>query len=359
MKTFVLTEDQEMLQGLARDLAQSEIAPRSESIDHEALPPAEGMFILAEAGLLACAMPESYGGAELNHWSQVSAIEEVAKDCASTAWAVAASAEVSECLLVCGTEAQRTQTIPELVSGAFAVADGGNGIRAEKIADGHILNGIKKNVPFVGVCSWYLISAAEGETIHWFLLKGEMPGLSTGLSPKRLGMKGCAMGELVLENCKATADMLVPGDVSSMLAGTQMLHMAAIAAGIAQGALNEAIKYVNQRVQFGKNIAQFENTQHVMAELLAKTEAARALVWDAAYVKDSGVDYAYVAAVSKLVASDTACVVTRKCVQFMGGYGYSREYPVERKMRDAKMTELCGGTSEAQKNLIARRVVIQ
>lgn len=367
MKTFVLTEDQTMIRDLARDLAKAEIMPRSEEVDHAPCCPVEGMAALAEAGLIVCTAPEELGGAGLDAWSQLSVIEETAKECASTAWAVANTVEVAECVLKHGTAAQKEQTVPGLIGGGFAAAAGSDAVpgapltitaNARKTEDGYVLNGVKKDVPNIGNCDWYLVAAQDGEALRWFLVSKETAGLRMGEKVSRLGMKGCAMGDLFLENCYVSANMLVEGDVLSTLRAAQTLDMAAIAAGVAQGAMNEAIQYVNQRVQFGKTIAQFQNTQQVMAELLAKIEAARALVWDAAYVKNSGEDYTYAAALAKLAATDIACAATRKCVQFMGGYGYSREYPVERKMRDAKMTELLCGASSVQRALIAQAAVL-
>lgn len=368
MKTFVLTEDQVMIRDLAADLAKAEIMPRSEKVDHTGSCPTEGVAALAEAGLIACMAPEELGGAGLDHWSQISVIEEAAKECASTAWVVANTVEVAECLLKHGTDAQKEQVVPQLVAGGLAVAAGSDAVAgapvvvaatAEKTEAGYVLNGVKKYVPNAGNCAWYLIAAKEGEADRWFLVAGDNAGLTAQAGISQLGMKGCPMGELVLTNCVVEADMLVEGNVMATQSAAQSLNMAAIAAGVAQGAAAEAIKYVNQRVQFGKTIAQFQNTQHVLAQMLAQIEAARALVWDAAHVKDSGEDYAPVAALAKLMASDVAAVTTRKCVQFMGGYGYSREYPVERKMRDAKMTELLCGASNLQQDIVAKAAVVQ
>lgn len=368
MKTFVLTEDQETIVDLATSLAEAEIRPRSEAVDHEACCPAEGVAVLAKAGLVACMIPEELGGAGLGHWSQSVVLEIVAKECACTAWTIANIVEVAECLCKHGTDIQKEQILAELPSGALACVAGSDApcgapvkytLTAQKTDAGYVLNGVKKNVPNTGSCKWYLV-AAEGECGPvWVTVNGAAAGLTTERRESRLGMRGCGFGEMVFENCEVASDMVLSGDVAATLSAAQALNMAAIAEGIAQGAIREAVQYINQRVQFGKTIAQFENTQHVMAELIAKTEAARALVWQAAQVKDTGADCAYAAALAKLVSTDIASVVTRKCVQFMGGYGYSREYPVERKMRDAKMTELLGGASVMQKDLVAKKSVVQ
>lgn len=361
MNTFVLTEDQEMLRDLAQKLAREEIRLRSEQVDHAEECPKEGLQVLAETGLQVCFAPEEYGGAGLDNWSQISVIEEVAKECASTAWAAAQAAEVAECLLRCGTEAQKSKVVPELAAGGIAVAvdQAYSTVRAEQTDAGYTLNGSALHIPLVQDSGSFLLPAALGEETVWFLLADGAPGVQAEPGAGMLGMKGCRMGTLTLDNCRVAAEDAVPGKVQPVLDAARTLNMAAIASGIAQGALEEAISYVNQRVQFGRSIAQFDYTQQLAAELLAKAEAARALVWSAANVKDSGADYAYAAAAAKVFAADAASTIGRKCVQFMGGYGYSREYPIERKMRDAKMTELLAGSSAVQKSLMARAAVIR
>lgn len=368
MQIFVLTEDQAMLRDLARDLVQGEVRPRSEAVDHEPSSPKAGIDALREGGLVGCMVPEEYGGAGLDAWSQTVVLEETAKECGSTAWALANLVEVAEGILRHGTPEQKRELLPMLLEGGMAAVAGSDAVpgapfrtnvRAEKTGEGYQLSGRKENVPLAGACELYLVAAQEGDTLRWFLLRGDQPGLRAEAGTPRLGMKGCSVGALELDGCQVSTEMELTGDVLSTLDSAQALDMAAIASGISQGALKEAITYVNQRVQFGKTIAQFENTQQVMAELLAKAEAARALVWEAARVKDAGGEYRYAADLAKVMAADTASLVTRKCVQFMGGYGYSREYPVERKMRDAKMTELYGGASEERKAEIAELAVVE
>lgn len=363
MKTFVLTADQEMLLGLAHDLAEAEIRPRSEAVDHECKFPAEGIKILAEAGLVGCTAPEAYGGAALDAWCQIAVIGEVAKECASTAWALAMTAEAVECVTQFGTDAQKDSILPLLLSGGCAAVAGSDNVpggpevltaSAVKTDDGYVLHGVKKNVFGAGCCDWYLIKAQAEDAAKWFLVSASSLTVRSG--EEKLGFKGCPTGELVLDGSRAEE---LCGAVDDMVKAAQTLDMAAIAAGVAQGALREAIQYVNQRVQFKKRISEFENTQQVMSELLAKTEACRALVWNAAQVKSAGEMYGYAAALAKIAAADNASIVTRKCVQFMGGYGYSREYPVERKMRDAKMCEMCAGSTELQKTLAAQTAVVE
>lgn len=366
MRTYVLTEDQDMVKGLARELTDAEIRPRSEEIDHEGRYAEEAVAVMAEAGMIGCAVPEEMGGAGLDHLSQTIAIEETAKACASTAWTIASSVEVIEMLVKYGNEKQQ-EVIPEIMGGSLAAAAGSDAVygaperislKAEKTADGYVLNGCKKNVQNAADCAWFLAAAEEENEKVWFLIDRNTAGLSIETGPARLGMKGCAVADVCFSTCEVPEDCKIAGDLTAELAAAQSLYMAAIASGIAQGAAEEAVTYINQRVQFKKTIAQFENTQQVMAEILAKNEAARALVWAAAQVKDVGEDYAFAAALAKTAASDTAASGTRKCLQFMGGYGYSREYPMERKMRDAKMTELLGGASHQLKEYAALQAVV-
>ena len=353
-KMFVLTEDQQMVRELAEGLAQSEIRPRTEEVDHASACPAEGAAVLAEAGLLACTVPEKYGGAGLDAWSQMCVIEETAKECASTAWAVAASSVAAECVLAHGGETLKREMLPALVSGQFAaVAE--TAVQAERDGEGWALSGAARHVLLAAESSWYLVSAAADGAVRWFAVRGDAAGLQVRAGEPMLGLKGCPMGDLVLDRCPGEA---LDAKADSSVKAALSLASAAVSEGVAQGALAEAVAYVNQRVQFGKTIAQFENTQQVMAELLAKAQAARALVWDAAEVKMSGDDYGVVAAMAKIVASDAASIITRKCIQFMGGYGYSREYPVERKMRDAKMLELVGVTAEQGKASVAGAEIV-
>lgn len=359
MKTFVLTEDQSMLRELAQNLAEAEIKPRSEHVDQGCVVPAEGMSVLAEAGLLSCMLPEDQGGAGLDCWSQCCVIEETAKQCASTAWAVSENAVVAECVCRYGSETSKSQVLPSLVEGAFAAVADGAGLTCEKAGDGYVLSGRLRHVLLAEAAKWLVVSAQEGEERLWFLLKNGQDGLKVEKQAELLGLKGCPAGTLCLENCRAASDALLGGGVEKTLRTLRALYGAAIAAGISQGALAEAIPYANQRIQFGKPVSHFENNQQLLSDLLAKAEAARALTWNAAAVKDSGEDGEVVAEMAKVFAADVAPYLTRKCVQVMGGYGYSREYPVERKMRDAKMIELLGGTAEDLKAEVAKALVMQ
>ena len=366
MQTYILNEEQIMIQELVTELTQAEIKPRAEEIDHTMCCPKEGIEILAEAGLTGCAIPEIYGGTGLDYWCQLYTIEEVAKECASTAYVLANMAEVTEVLLKHGSRDLLETVLTEILGGTI-VSIGGNDsfsgkslktdIEAEKTENGYLLTGVKKNIANFKESRYCLLAVRQDGENVWFLIDTEYVEVTE--SVRKLGFKGISYDAIVLENYFVSEDRILKGNVYQTLSDLQTLNMAAIAEGIAQGAISEAIPYVNQRVQFGKTIAQFENTQQVMADMLSKAEAARALVWEAAKVKDSGQDYAYAASLAKIMATDVAPVITRQVVQLMGGYGYSKEYPVERKMRDAKMTELTAGKTSCHKEIVAKTAVVQ
>lgn len=373
MSIFHLTEDQQMVRELAHDLAIEKVKDYAADVDKDVRCPLESIAILAEAGLIGAMVSEEFGGPGLDYLSHILAMEEVAKVCASTAGVVLASTVGIECLLQFGTQAQKSALIPRLVEGqliSLAANEGAVGLdpfklttKAEQSGDGYILNGTKRYVANATYSDYYLVVCTTDETagrkgLTAFLVEKENPGVKFGkLSPK-MGLRACVAGDLILENCLVKADAILGGlgmgaEVISAAQDIERLGIAVQAVGIAQGAMAEAIRYVNERVQFGKRIAQFQNTQYVMAELQAKINAARMLLWSAVAVKEQGKVFSCEAAMAKLVCSDIASIATRKCVQFMGGFGYSREYPVERMMRDAKMTEVYGGSSEEQKALIA------
>lgn len=358
MSTYILSEDQRMIKELVDELVENEIRPRSERIDHEAEYPSEGVAFMAESGLAGCILPERYGGAGLDAWSQTAVIESIATACASTAWALAMITEVSECILAGGTDAQKDEYLAELAAGAPACVAAQGRVRADRTESGYILQGRVPHVPNAGRCGYYLVRAMAEDGVKWCLIENGQDGLHFEVEAPLLGMKGCVHGTMILDSATVPAGSVLMKDVSDVYRNASALDMAAIAAGIARGGLEEAIRYDNQRVQFGKTIAQFENTQQVLAGFLAETEAARALVWQAAVIKSAGEDYGYMAACAKTFCSDVAARATRKCLQLMGGYGYSREYPIERKMRDAKMTEILAGNTGSYKADIAREKVV-
>ena len=370
MSVFQLTEDQAMIQGVACDLAQKKIKGYAEAVDKEVRFPTESMEALAECGMLGTVIPEEFGGAGLDCLTQTLVVEETAKVCGSTA-AVLASAQTGiESIVRFGSAQQKKSLLPLLAGSKIATLAACEGpahldplklaVKAEAQNGGYVINGVKRHVPNAGCSDYYIVVAATSESgLTAFVVESKTPGVVIGRRDPKMGLQAWYTGEVIFENCTVGADAVLDGigkgaDVISAAQDSDRLYMAAVAAGLAFGALKEAIEYVNVRVQFGKRIAQFQNTQYVMAEHMARVSAAEALLWMAAARNDAGGDYSNMAAMAKLTCSDAANLALRKCVQAISGFGYTREYPVERMMRDGKMTEVFGGSSEMQKDFIAQ-----
>lgn len=372
MSAFKLTENHEMIQELARDLAQKKIKEYAADVDKDVRFPQESMCALAEAGLTATTIPEEFGGAGLDCLSQIIVIEEVAKHCGSTAAVLASGSAGIDSISVFGTTEQKSRLLPKLAEGklaALAISEGPENIdplniyvKAEKYGEGYILSGVKRHVPNAGNNDYYIVVCTTGESgLTAFLVENDAAGLKIGRRDPKMGLQAWFTGEVIFDNCYVSKDEVIGGigggtEIIQTAHNSERLYMAAVASGIALGALDEAVKYVNVRVQFGKRIAQFQNTQYVVAEHMARVSAAQALLWLAAARKDNGKEYSNIAAMAKLTCTDAANLAARKCVQALSGYGYTREYPVERMMRDAKMTEVYGGSSENQKDFIAQNI---
>lgn len=306
------------------------------------------------------------------------AVEELSRVCATTG--VIVSAHTSLCIapiLENGNEEQKMKYIPKLASGewigAFGLTEPNAGTDAAMqqttavdAGDKWILNGSKIFITNSGYAHVYIIMAMTDKSlgtkgISAFIVEDGMPGFSVGKKEKKMGIRGSATCELIFENCEVPKENLLGnlgkgfGIAMKTLDGGR-IGIASQALGIAQGAMDETVKYTKERKQFGKSIASFQNTQFQMADLETKIQAARLLVRSAAYKKDQKLPYSADAAMCKLFAAETAMEVTTKAVQFHGGYGYTREYPVERMMRDAKITEIYEGTSEVQRMVIAGKL---
>lgn len=367
---LTLTEDQVMIRDLARNLAGSKLRQFAADADWTATCPTESLEAMAEAGLMGTVIPEIYGGAELDAVAQVLVVEEAAKVCSSTAALIAESGAVAQVVAQFGSSTEKNVVLPQLAEGTMAsvaMCEGDADANLTEVAatavrkgSAYVLNGTKRHVLNAGNSDFYLVVAMvpdEGLTV--FLVERSNLGIKFGPLISKMGQRACVAGDVILDQCEVDQDAVIGtvGRGEAVIAAVEdALHLgsAAQAVGIAQGAMDTAVQYVNERVQFGKRIAQFQNTQQVMAFLQAQVEAARMLLWSAAGEKASGVDCSARCSMAKVVAANLANEVTRKCVQFMGGFGYSREYPVERMMRDAKMTEIYGGTMETQKARIAQ-----
>lgn len=375
---FNLTKQEQLFLQMIREFAEKEVKPLAAEIDDEERFPVETVEKMAKIGIMGIPVPVEYGGAGGTNLMYSMAVEELSKVCATTG--VIVSAHTSLCIapiMENGTEEQKKKYVPKLASGewigAFGLTEPNAGTDAAMqqttaVLDGdnYILNGNKIFITNAGYANVYVVFAMTNKAlgnkgISAFIVEKGMPGFSIGKKEKKLGIRGSATCELIFENCILPKENLLGKEGKGFAIAMKTLDggrigIASQALGIAQGAMDETVKYTKERKQFGRSIAQFQNTQFQMADLETKVQAARLLVRSAAFKKDSGIPYSADAAMCKLFAAETAMEVTTKAVQFHGGYGYTREYPVERMMRDAKITEIYEGTSEVQRMVIAAKL---
>ncbi len=374
MSIFIDDAHAELIE-MYRDFAQKKVKPLAAEIDKTERFPEETVAAMAEMGLLGIPFPESYGGADMDNLSYAQCVEEISKVCASTG--VIVSAHTSLCatpIYMFGTEEQKQKYLIPLASGqklgAFGLTEPGAGTDASgqktvavKDGDHYVLNGSKIFITNAGPAEVYVIFAmtdkeAGTRGISAFIVEKGYQGFSIGKHEDKMGIRASSTCELVFEDCIVPAENLLGEEgkgfkIAMMTLDGGRIGIAAQALGIAQGAIDETVEYVKTRQQFGRPLSKFQNTQFELASMQAMTEAARLLVYQAAHAKDQHEPYSHLAAMAKLVASETASDVTRRCLQLFGGYGYIKEYPMERMMRDAKITEIYEGTSEVQKMVIS------
>ena len=378
---FQLTKEQEFVKKMVREFAVNEVEPLAADIDKEHRFPVETVEKMAKYGLLGIPFPTEYGGAGGDHISYAITVEELSRVCASTG--VICSAHTSLCcwpIFNWGNEEQKQKYLPDLLSGkklgAFGLTEpnagtdaSGQQTRAELVGDKWILNGAKVFITNGGYADVFVVMAMTDKKkgnhgISAFIVEKGDPGFSIGKTEDKMGICASSTTELIFQNCEIPADRLLGqvGDgfkvAMSTLDGGR-IGIASQALGIAQGAFDVTVEYMNARKQFGKKLSQFQALQFEMADLKTRIEAARLLVYRAADMKDKHLNYGEAAAMAKLFASDVANYVCREAVQLMGGYGYCREYPVERALRDAKITEIYEGTSEVMKMVISGSMKIK
>lgn len=375
---FQLTKTQQLFKQMIREFAETEVKPLAAEVDETERFPMETVKKMAKLGLFGIYIPKNYGGAGGDHIMYTIAVEELSRVCATTG--VILSAHTSLCaapILMHGTEEQKMKYLPKLASGewigAFGLTEPNAGTDASAqqttaVLDGddYILNGSKIFITNAGYADVYVIATMTDKSlgnkgITTFIVEANTPGFSIGKKEQKMGIRGSSTCELIFENCRVPkANLLgkIGGGfkVAMMTLDGGRIGIASQALGIAQGAMDETVKYTKERKQFGRSISQFQNTQFQMADLATKVEAARLLVRKAAFNEEKGLPFSADAAMAKLFAAETAMEVTTKAVQFHGGYGYTREYPVERMMRDAKITEIYEGTSEVQRMVIASKL---
>lgn len=376
---FSLTKQEELFLQMIREFAEKEVKPLAAEVDESERFPMETVEKMAKLGIMGIPFPVEYGGAGGNNVLYTMAVEELSRVCATTG--VIVSAHSSLCgapIMEFGTPEQKAKYLPKLASGewigAFGLTEPNAGTDASaqqtmavKEGDHYVLNGSKIFITNAGYAHVYIVMAMTDKSkgtrgITAFIVEKDFPGFSIGKKEKKMGIRGSATCELIFENCIVPAENLLGqegkgfGIAMKTLDGGR-IGIASQALGIAQGAMDETVKYVKERKQFGKALGQFQNTQFQLADLETKIHAARLLVRKAAFKKDRKENYSADAAMAKLFAAETAMEVTTKAVQFHGGYGYTREYPVERMMRDAKITEIYEGTSEVQRMVIAANLL--
>ncbi|MDY3979461.1 MAG: acyl-CoA dehydrogenase [Tidjanibacter sp.] len=375
---FELTKTDLLFRQMIRSFAENEVKPLAAEIDEEERFPVETVQKMAKLGIMGIPVPKEYGGAGGTNLMYSIAVEELSRVCATTG--VVVSAHTSLCcapILENGTEEQKQRYLPRLASGewlgAFGLTEPNAGTDASaqqttavETPEGWVLNGNKIFITNAIYADVYVIFAMTDKSlgtkgITAFIVEKGMEGFSFGKKESKMGIRGSATAELIFTNCLVPKENLLGkvgggfGIAMKTLDGGR-IGIASQALGIAQGAMDETVKYVKERKQFGRSIAAFQNTQFQMADLQTRTEAARLLVRSAACKKDLKQPYSVDAAMAKLFAAETAMEVTTKAVQFHGGYGYTREYPVERMMRDAKITEIYEGTSEVQRMVISSKL---
>ncbi len=376
---FGLTPEHRALRDMVRSFVGKEVRPHARRWDEEGEFPSDTVGRLGELGLLGVMVPEEYGGSGMDTISYSIAVEEIGKGDGSLGLTVASHNSLCTAhILSFGSESIRRKYLPELASGrmlgAWALTEPGSGsdslnmrTRAEWRGDRWVLNGSKMFITQGGVGGVYVILAVTDrekgrDGVTAFLVEAGTPGLSTGKPLHKLGMRSSDTAELILEDLEVRPGNVI-GEVNSGFRDTMRnlaggrISIAALAAGIGLGAMEEAIAYARERQQFGQPIANFQAIQWMVADAVTELEAAELMTMRAAYRKDRGKPYAQEAAMAKLFASEAAMRATIKAVQIFGGYGYTRDYPVERYMRDAKLCEIGEGTSEVQRLIIARRLI--
>ena len=376
---FTLDVKHQMARDLFRDFAQNEVKPLAQEIDEEERFPAETIAKMGKYGFMGIPVPKEYGGQGGDPLMYAMCVEEIAKVCGTTA--VALSAHTSLCIdpiMTFGTEEQKRKYVPDLAAGrklgAFGLTEPGAGTDAQgqqtkAVLDGDewVLNGSKCFITNGSYADVYIIIAVTGtvekkgrkvKEISSFIVEKGTPGFTFGVKEKKMGIRGSATYELIFTDCRIPKDNLLGQQGKGFNIAMHTLDggrigIAAQALGIAEGALERTIDYVKERKQFGRTISAFQNTQFQLADMATKCEAAQLLVYKAACAKATQKTYSVEAAKAKLYASQIAVEVTSEAVQLHGGYGYIREYDVERMMRDAKITEIYEGTSEVQRMVIS------
>ncbi|OPL13163.1 MAG: acyl-CoA dehydrogenase [delta proteobacterium ML8_D] len=373
---YFLTEEQQMIVDLARQIAREKIIPVRARLDENNEFPWDIMRDIAQADLFGLYIPEQYGGFAKGCFENCLALEQLAYGCIAVTTTFAASALGGYPILFFGSEEQKARYLPDIASGKRLVAFGlteanagsdAAGIQTTAVEDGEhwVLNGTKQWITSGGEAEIYTIVAmtnknkgARGATAY-IVEKGD-PGFSFGKKERKMGLNASSTTELIMNDCRIPKDRILGRNGQGFLIAMRTLDIArpgigAIAVGLAQAALDEAVTYARQRIQFGQPIISFQALQHMLADMATKLEASRALVYSVARTIDDGKkDTAKISAMAKLFATDMSMQVTTDAVQILGGYGYMKSYPVEKMMRDAKILQIYEGTNQIMRNIIGK-----
>ncbi len=376
---YLLTDEQKMIRELARKIADEKIRPVAAKYDQNEEYPWEVIKVIAESDLFGLFVPEEYGGMSVGVLNLCLATEEFSRACGGIAVCYAASALGTFPIVLFGNDAQKKKYLPDIAKGKKIVAFGitepeagsdASAIKttARKEGNYYILNGLKHFITNGGEAEIYTVIAmtdktkgARGATA--FIVEKDTPGFTFGKKEEKLGIRASSTRELVFTDCKIPADNLLAREGMGFIVTMKTFDIsrpgvAAQALGIAQGALDVAVKYSKERQQFGKSISSFQGIQWMLADMATEVEAARALVYSCAREIDAGAkDVGKDSAMAKLYASDVAMKVSTDAVQILGGYGYMRDYPAEKYMRDAKITQIYEGTNQIQRNIIALQLI--
>ena len=379
MIDYLLTEQQIMIRDLARQITDEKIRPVAAEYDHSEKFPWDIMKIIAQSDLFGVYIEEQYGGMGGGILELCLVTEEFSRGCAGIAICYSASGLGTYPIILAGSDQQKKKYLPAIAKGeklaAFGLTEPAAGsdasalqTTAEKKGDHYILNGVKHFITNGGDAEIYTIVAmtvksrgARGASI--FIVEKGTPGFTFGKKEDKMGIRASSTRELIFNDCKVPAENLVGREGMGFISAMRTFDMSrpgigAQAVGIAQGALDEAIKFAKQRKQFDKTVASFQGIQWMLADMATETEAARALVYASAREVGAGVkDVGVHSAMAKMYASDVAMKVTTNAVQICGGYGYMKEYPVEKYMRDAKITQIYEGTNQIQRNIIGMGLI--
>lgn len=378
---FVLSKEHQMLRKMYRDFAENEVKPLAEEVDEKEMFPVETVEKMGKLGMMGVYFPKQYGGAGADVLAYAMCVEELSKVCATTG--VIVSAHTSLCcapIFENGTEEQKMKYLPKLCSGewigAFGLTEPGAGTDASGQqttavleGDHYVLNGTKVFITNASYADVFVVMAMTDRKkgnhgISAFIVEKNFPGFSVGKHERKMGIRGSSTSELIFEDCIVPKENLLGKEGEGFKIAMKTLDggrigIASQALGIGEGAIDEVIKYTRERVQFNKRLSQFQNTQFQIADMHTRMKAAQYLVYSAAIKKQAHEPYSIDSAMAKLFAAEAANDVTRRAVQLFGGYGYTRDYPVERMMRDAKITEIYEGTSEVQRMVISSHLGVK